>query len=566
MEESIEEGEHSKLSRGIHTIRISKGTTVLSVTMALLLDFMLLTVIIPIIPEILFRLEKNDGKLNEPFTVSKSQARTSIKEFAKENMIRYSTMKIFRSVLTTKRLFNPSKKDGANGTSSLQTAVFRLNHPTFNKDSSVEHIMLTNDTTLGSDIKPGILPSSYQPKLLQRNEFKGHKEIRNENLKVGFLLASKAIIQLLVNPIVGPVTDRIGYKVPMVTGFSIMFISTIVFALGSNYFWFLFARAFQGIGSSCASVAGMAVLAQSFPDYNERGNVMGIALSGGLALGVLFGPSFGGFMYEFVGASSPFIVLSFLCLIGLSLQVCIVYPDVKQTNEKTSSLKTLMADPQIVVVTGSILLANMAVGMLESSLPIIMMDRMEVELWQIGATFLPCSLSYMLGTCLFGRIAACIGRWLTSLLGLYMIGCAFIAIIFAYSPEFLIGPMAATGFGIGMVDSSMLPELGNLVDLRHSAQYGSVYAIGDIAVCIGFAVGPALGGGFAKLIGFKWMAVITSMICFIYGPLLIVLKSTVQKPTTEGKEDLPLVSNNLDQSGAKYDISKDEVMQTPMKN
>ena len=49
--------------------------------------------------------------------------------------------------------------------------------------------------------------------------------------------------------------------------------------------------------------------------------------------------------------------------------------------------------------------------------------------------------------------------------------------------------MACLGFGIGMVDSSMMPELGNLVDIRHSSVYGGVYAIGDIAFCLGFAVG-----------------------------------------------------------------------------
>lgn len=53
----------------------------------------------------------------------------------------------------------------------------------------------------------------------------------------------------------------------------------------------------------------------------------------------------------------------------------------------------------------------------------------------------------------------------------------------------LILPNAGLGFAIGMVDSSMMPELGYLVDIRHSAVYGSVYAIGDVAFCLGFAVG-----------------------------------------------------------------------------
>ena len=60
---------------------------------------------------------------------------------------------------------------------------------------------------------------------------------------------------------------------------------------------------------------------------------------------------------------------------------------------------------------------------------------------------------------------------------------------FATDPKQLMIPMAGIGFAIGMVDSSMMPELGNLVDLRHSSVYGGVYAIGDVAFCVGFAVG-----------------------------------------------------------------------------
>jgi DHA1 family solute carrier family 18 vesicular amine transporter 1/2 len=57
----------------------------------------------------------------------------------------------------------------------------------------------------------------------------------------------------------------------------------------------------------------MGMLAERDPDDKERGNAMGIAL-GGLALGVLIGPPFGGVMYEFVGKSAPFLVLSALAL------------------------------------------------------------------------------------------------------------------------------------------------------------------------------------------------------------------------------------------------------------
>ena len=60
---------------------------------------------------------------------------------------------------------------------------------------------------------------------------------------------------------------------------------------------------------------------------------------------------------------------------------------------------------------------------------------------------------------------------------------------FATSPSELMLPMAGLGLAIGMVDSSMMPQLGYIVDNRHNAVYGGVYAIGDVAFCFGFAVG-----------------------------------------------------------------------------
>lgn len=45
---------------------------------------------------------------------------------------------------------------------------------------------------------------------------------------------------------------------------------------------------------------------------------------------------------------------------------------------------------------------------------------------------------------------------------------------------------------LGMVDSSMMAIMGYLVDIRHVSVYGSVYAIADVALCMGFAIGKDL--------------------------------------------------------------------------
>ncbi|VDQ05558.1 unnamed protein product, partial [Trichobilharzia regenti] len=116
-----------------------------------------------------------------------------------------------------------------------------------------------------------------------------HEEIGNEHIQVGLMFASKAFVQLLVNPLIGPLTNKIGYSIPMFTGFVIMFTSTIVFAFGESYAVLFVARALQGVGSACSSVSGMGMLATCYSDDKERSHAFAIALSG-LAMGVLGKP------------------------------------------------------------------------------------------------------------------------------------------------------------------------------------------------------------------------------------------------------------------------------------
>jgi DHA1 family solute carrier family 18 vesicular amine transporter 1/2 len=345
----------------------------------------------------------------------------------------------------------------------------------------------------------------------------------------------------------------------MFVGFIIMFLSTLIFAFSRSYAVLFFARALQGVGSSCSSVSGMGMLAERFPDDKERGNAMGIAL-GGLALGVLIGPPFGGFMYQFVGKSAPFIVLAFLALLDGCLQLLVLQPCVTKSEEEAPSLKALVSDPYILVAAGAITFANMGIAMLEPSLPIFMMDRMDAEKWELGAAFLPASISYLIGTNLFGPMGHRMGRWLASLIGLILIGLALILVPFATSSNHLIIPMAGLGFGIGMVDSSMMPQLGYLVDIRHSAVYGGVYAIGDIAFCMGFAVGPALSGSLVQSIGFKSMMIGIGIISFFYGPLLFFLKDPPHRTEQEKQETTQLVFGG-EKVKVKYNNFDEELMQ-----
>lgn len=52
-------------------------------------------------------------------------------------------------------------------------------------------------------------------------------DIINENERVGLLFSSKAFVQLLVNPLVGPLTARVGYSLPLVAGTHVLILSAL---------------------------------------------------------------------------------------------------------------------------------------------------------------------------------------------------------------------------------------------------------------------------------------------------------------------------------------------------
>ncbi|XP_018621694.2 synaptic vesicular amine transporter [Scleropages formosus] len=471
--------------RWLREERQSRRLILLIVFIALLLDNMLLTVVVPIIPSYLYMTAEEDVAVRNQ-TPSPYQSTSNFQTILS---LYDNSTRVIESIaqLTTRMPTQKPMVQEAFSTSITPTNATDLNCP------------------------------------------KEDDKLLNENVKVGLLFASKATVQLITNPFIGPLTNRIGYQIPLFAGFCIMFVSTIMFAFSKSYTLLFLARSLQGVGSSCSSVAGMGMLASVYTNDEERGNAIGIAL-GGLAMGVLVGPPFGSVMYEFVGRATPFLVLAVLAMLDGALQLFVLQPSkVAPESQKGTPLVTLMRDPYILIAAGSICFANMGIAMMEPALPIWMMQTMCSRKWQLGMAFLPASVSYLIGTNIFAVLAHKMGRWLCSLIGMLLVGVSILCVPFAKSIYGLIVPNFGVGFAIGMVDSSMMPIMGYLVDLRHVSVYGSVYAIADVAFCMGFALGPSVGGAIARSIGFPWLMTIIGVVDILFAPFCFFLRNPPAK-------------------------------------
>lgn len=347
----------------------------------------------------------------------------------------------------------------------------------------------------------------------------------------GLLFASKAIVQLMVNPFSGALIDKIGYDVPMMVGLTIMFFSTAVFACGKSYTVLFFARSLQGAGSAFADTAGLAMIADRFTEENERSQALGIALAF-ISFGCLVAPPFGGALYQFAGKEMPFLILAFVCLVD-GIMLLLVMKPFKETLAQSREVKPdmipiwkLLMDPYIAVCAGALTMSNVALAFLEPTISLWMEDNMTTENWKIGMVWLPAFFPHVGGVILTVKLARQYPhhQWLMAAIGLALEGLSCFVIPFCTSYIMLMMPICVICFGIALIDTALLPTLGYIVDVRYVSVYGSIYAIADISYSIAYAVGPIIAGGIVEVIGFTALNFIIAFTNLAYVPVLRKLR------------------------------------------
>ena len=84
--------------------------------------------------------------------------------------------------------------------------------------------------------------------------------------------------------------------------------STLLFAFADSLAWLFAARLAQGAADAVTWVVGFALIADLYGPA-ERGRVMGFVMSG-TSLGLMIGPSLGGWLYETGGMRLPFLAVA----------------------------------------------------------------------------------------------------------------------------------------------------------------------------------------------------------------------------------------------------------------
>ncbi|MGX6970262.1 MFS transporter [Vagococcus bubulae] len=144
---------------------------------------------------------------------------------------------------------------------------------------------------------------------------------------MGLMISVFAVLQLIVSPIAGSLSDKVGRKLIIAIGMLIFAISELIFGLGQVVSWLYISRGLGGVAAALIMPSVTAYVAD-VTTFEERPKAMGL-VSAAISGGFIIGPGVGGFLAHF-GMRVPFFAAAFLSFVGFIMTMLILKEPEKQ--------------------------------------------------------------------------------------------------------------------------------------------------------------------------------------------------------------------------------------------
>ena len=336
-------------------------------------------------------------------------------------------------------------------------------------------------------------------------------------MKVGVLFGSYAVALLAATLPVGWLTDRHGRRSVMLAGLLGLGATTVLFAFAQAYWLLVLARALQGVAGAATWLPGMALLADHFGP-EERGRAMGLAFAAA-NVGVLLGPPISGFLDQRAGPRAPFLAGTALVLLDAAGRALLLKDDARVSSGPIP-WRALLRHPLIRAFVGAMVLASALWALIESTLPLHLNHRLGLGPAAIGLCFAAAALSHTCASPLMGRLSDRIGRVKVMRIGLLLCLIALPLPVFMPTLWTVSAAMVFLGATASFVMAPCGPGVADAVQALGRTDYGSGFALLNIAYAVGMVVGPFLGSALVELCGIRAAFVMLALGYGAYGFLL----------------------------------------------
>ena len=353
-------------------------------------------------------------------------------------------------------------------------------------------------------------------------------EMNFSGTTMGMMISIFAITQLLMSPVAGILSDRMGRKKIIATGMIIFSISELLFGLAQSKNGFYVSRGLGGIAAALIMPAVTAYVAD-MTTIAERPKAMGI-VSAAISGGFIIGPGVGG-LIAYLGIRAPFYAASLLSLIGFILTLMVLKEPEKNIQKVSESVKgsilSTLKRPIFASLFAIILISSFGLQAFEAIYSIMASSNFSFTTGEIamiitvsGIIALICQVFF------FDAIVQKIGEIRLIQLTFFASG-VFIAII-AFTKSHLV--VVLSTFVVFLAFDLFRPAVTTYLSKHAGNQQGMINGLNSTFTSFGNILGP-LAAGYLFDLNHIFPYYISAIILLVTGVLSLFL-NTNHRPAT----------------------------------
>ncbi|HYE31421.1 MAG TPA: MFS transporter [Methylomirabilota bacterium] len=323
------------------------------------------------------------------------------------------------------------------------------------------------------------------------------KQFGASGIQVGMIIASFSLMQFLVAPLWGRLSDRIGRRPVLLMSNAGSVLSYAMFAFASGIegqrgLWLLLAsRVFAGIAGANISVASAYIADVSTKE--NRSKSMGL-IGMAFGLGFIFGPTIGGLSAKHLGLTGPGWVATGICAFNFILTLFILKESRQPSSEtavrrpKFAQIGHTLRQPVVGFLVITYFLSTFCFAAFEATFGLVIADNFRYDTDKITYLFTYCGLiSAFIQGGMIGRLVKKFGERKLIAWSLVIIGLGMVSLPLVKSaPGLLIG--LAVFAGASGVNRP--PTFGLISNMTEANEQGATLGVAQSAGSLARILAP----------------------------------------------------------------------------
>lgn len=305
---------------------------------------------------------------------------------------------------------------------------------------------------------------------------------------LGLILTSYAAMQFLFSPLWGRLSDKIGRKKVLLMTMAGSVIGMVILGLAPNLWVLFLGRILSGVFGANISVATAYVTDVT----SEANRAKGMGLIGAaFGIGFILGPALGGSLSVY-GYSVPLLTAAGLSFLNIFFAWWSLGESRPEGDGKRMRPFQVLADSEIFKMCALYLLYTIAITQLEATFAFLMMDRFNYDAQNVAYILVLMAL-IMVGVQggLIRRLAPKYGERKLLLVGVVLLGAAFLFVPGSPTVKFILIPLCVASLGRGISQPSFLSLTSQLAE---KSSRGAVMGVFQSSASLGRVLGPISAG------------------------------------------------------------------------